>query len=358
MSIRCSGKLRKHCVPRLPRLFRTASAVLILAGIVGSATARAAVVERIVLRVNDQIATALDYESQLADRRQAIRMAEMPEDRRTELMADVGLQVFREIYEDLLLRSRAHQLGLFATEAEVAAAVQSSRDRMGISSDEEMEQALRASGMTLEQLADKMRAGILVQQVVGREIRSKIEIGDEVLRKVYREHEAELTVPEGRRVEEVVIREEQTPSAEDRQQLVADLRREIDAGESFGEVVARWSETGVTTGVIDLGWVERGHLASDLDAALWAMEGGEFSEPIEAGGGTHLLHVTEYREAAVRPFDEVRDALLASERDRRMADAYTQYLRDLEAGAYIQMTLPPEAAGFEGLSLDSTASAQ
>lgn len=331
---------------------------LLLAGTAWSSTVRAEVVNRIVLRINDQIATSLDYESQLADRRQAIRMAEMPEDRRSELMADVGLQVFREVYEDLLLRSRAHQLGLFATEAEVAAAVQSSRDRMGITNDEEMEQALRASGMTLRQLEDKMRAGILVQQVVGREIRSQIEIGDEVLRKVYREREAELTVPEGRRVEEVVIREEQTPSAQDRQQLVADLLREIDGGESFADVIARWSETGVTTGVIDLGWVERGHLAEDLDAALWAMEGGEFSEPIEAGGGTHLLHVTEYREEAVRPFDEVRDALLASERDRRMADAYTQYLRDLEEGAYIQMTLPPEAAGFEGLTLDSTASAQ
>jgi parvulin-like peptidyl-prolyl isomerase len=322
---------------------------------VGSTTAGAEVVDRIVLRINDQIATSLDYEFQLADRRQAIRMAEMPEDRRSELMEEVGLQVFREIYEDLLLRSRAHQLGLFATEAEVAAAVQNSRERMGITTDEEMEQALRASGMTLEQLEDKMRASILVQQVVGREIRSKIEIGDEALRKVYREREEELTVPEGRWVEEVVIREEQTPSAEDRRQLVADLRREIEAGESFAEVVGRWAETGVTSGVVDLGWVERGHLATDLDEALWAMEEGEFTEPIEAGGGTHLLHVVESREAAVRPFDEVRDGLLASERDRRMADAYTKYLRDLEESSFIQMTLPPEAGGFEGLSLDSTA---
>ena len=311
--------------------------------------ASAQVAGSIVLRVNDQIATALDYQNQLLDRLQAIRMAEMPEEQRQELLTDAGPQIFREIYEDLLLRSRAHQLGFFASEAEIDAAVESSKQRMGITNDDDMAKALAASGMTLEQLRRKTRDSMLVQQVVGREVRSKIEIEDDVLRQIYRDRQEELTIPAARLVEEVVVLSEVTPAKADRDAMIADLLATVSEGSPFDDVVAVFAENGETSGVIDLGWVEPGHLASDLDGVVWSLSLGEFSEPVESRGGTHVLRVLEFRDEVIRPFDDVREQILANERDRRMGDAYKEYVRDLEADAYIQMQVPEQAGEFRGL---------
>ncbi len=317
--------------------------------------ASAEVVNGVVLRINDQIATAHDYQNQLTDRRQAIRMAEMPEEQRQQMMADSGQQVYREIYEELLLRSRAKQLGIFATQAEIDNAVAQAKERMGIQTESEMEQALIASGLTLDELRTKMENTLLVQQVVGREIRSKIEIEDDELRKIYRENEAELTIPAARLVEEVVVLEEPTPDLEARRGVIADLMSAIDGGADFADAVDVLAESGVTSGVIDLGWVEPGHLAPELDRAVWDLEVGAFSAPVEARGGSHILRVLEVREETVRPFDEVRDLLLARERDTRMAEAYKDYLREVEANAFIEMQIPPDAAGFRGLGASEEA---
>ena len=187
--------------------------LLLLVGFGSANVASAEVVNGIILRVNDKIATKVDYDKQLAERREAIRMAEMPEDKRSELMAESGTQVFREVYEDLLLRSRADQLGLFATEAEVATAVQQSKDRMGITDDDEMLQALAASGMTLEQLREKMRGGLLVQQVVSREIRSQIVIEEANLPPVLSDpHDVveRVDIAEGLKVADEIFRQPPT----------------------------------------------------------------------------------------------------------------------------------------------------
>jgi len=117
----------------------------------------------------------------------------------------------------------------------------------------------------------------------------------------------------------------------------------------LAEVAAAGAAAGRTSDVIDVGWVEAGHLAPELDEVAWQLAVGETSQPVEGRGGLHILQLEERREARLRPFEEVRELILRQERQRRTAQRYVHYIRELEGRAFIEMNLPPEAAGFTGL---------
>jgi peptidyl-prolyl cis-trans isomerase SurA len=341
---------RRHGRGRLAAL----AALAAVAAVAPAAPAAAAVVDRIVVRVNDEILTLVDYQTAVADRQQAILAAtDVDPATRREALAEMPRQVVRELYEELLLLSRADQLGVEVDVVEVEEAVRAARERMGVEDDADFARALAASGLTVDQVRERMRKNLLVQRVVAREIQAAIEVEDEELRRIYRERQDELVVPAAVRLQEVIVLAETVPDREERlaaaRQVVADLA----AGATLESLAADPAMAGRLSSFIDLGWVEAGDLAPELDAAVWDLAVGEYSEPIDATGGAHVLQVLERREAAVRPYEEVKDLILAAEREQRMAEEYGDYLREVERQSYVVMDLPPEAAGFTGLAGES-----
>jgi parvulin-like peptidyl-prolyl isomerase len=309
--------------------------------------------DRIVLRVNDQIATLADYQRSLTEHQQSVLSATdlAPAERQT-LLAEAPVAVAQNLYEELLILSRSQQLDQELPEAAVDDAVRRTRERMGLASDAELERALAANGLTLEDMRSRLRRNLTIQQVMATEVRERIEIADEVLRKIYREEQERFRVPTGLELRELVVLADSVADRQERQEAAAAIIREIRSGAPFEEVAARGSAAGTTTGVIDLGWVEPGDLDAELEAAVWELEAGQVSEPVDARGGHHVLEVLQRRESHVRPFEEVREALAGRERESRFPTEYAAYLRELEEQAYLVFDLPPAASGFHGFEQD------
>lgn len=322
------------------------------------APARAAEpLNRVVLRVNDQIATLEDYREALAERRQRILSSpQLDEGDREDLLDTVPTDVARTLYEELLMLSRAEQLGVEVPDPAVADAIARMREERGLESEEDMQRALASQGMSLEDLRERIRENMIVQQVMAREVRERIEVPEEELRKIYRETRDEFRVPPALELREVVVLADRIEDDQARAEAARSIVREIEAGASFEEVAARTAEEGTTTEIIDLGWVEEGDLDPSLEEAAWALEAGAVSNPIEARGGHHILQVVERRTASVRPFEQVRDELATREREERFPVEYAEYLRDLEERAYLEFDLPPAARDFRGFGAGDDAS--
>ena len=315
-----------------------------------AAAAQTFLINRIVLRINDRIATLVDFQRQLVDRRQAIMAAQDLDDaRRQELLQNAGRVVLAEMYEELLLLSRADQVGARVTTVELDEAVANMRQRMRLEGDEEFQESLRTAGLTEEALRDRLGKNLLVEEVIHTEIRAKITFEEEELRKVWRENQEAFSVPAAVRLQDIVVlsegRDQATVAATARQ-----VHGEVAGGAAMDEVGRRWAAEGKTTELVDLGWVEQGDLDPALEAAAWKLPVGGTTQPVAGRGGMHLLRVVERREPSVRPFEEVKDAIESRERQRRTAAKYGSYLRELESQAHIAMQIPPEAEGFKGLA--------
>lgn len=327
---------------RLPAA--TLALTFLAAGIAQSA--RADVVDRVVLRVNDRIATLLDYEQRRADMMSQLSEADLPEERRTEVLANLGNRLFRDMLEELLLLSRADQLRIQPTEEEVDRGVQSVRQGFGIESDDEFASALASQGMSLAEFREQVRSQLRMRAVVGREVAAEIKIEEDDLRRAYRADEDQFRLPERFRVRELIVLEDDDHDAEEVQALADAIHQQLEQGRAFEELAAEYSGRGLTSGVVDLGWIEKGELDPELEAAVASLDPGEYSQPVEGRGGLHILNLLEHEPSRLQAFSEVSDQIEAQERRRLYNQKIQEYMRKLEESAYVRAEPPPDAAGF------------
>lgn len=331
-------------------LKRAVSLSLLLLAATGATGLQADVLNRVVLRVNDRIATLHDYQQQRQEamREIASRNDLNAEDRRR-LMAQLPELVFRTMYEELLLQSRADQLGVEVPPQQVDAYILDMRNRMGLKGDEQLEAALAQSGMTLAQLREQVRGNLRLQEVRGREIRPRIQIDEQDMRRYYSANREQFRLPEQLQVREVVVLDSSSLSAEARRALADRIRGEVAAGKPLADAIAEHAAQGTTSNVIDFGWISKGDLDPGLEAAAWPLQAGAISEPVEGRGGLHLLQVTERREARIPPFAEVAEQIQLREQNRLYSQEIPKYLKELEERSLIVANPPAEAAGFRRL---------
>ncbi len=342
---------RPLAAPRL--LAALAMATLVALPVRATDTASPEVANKVVIRVNDRIATLFDYEARRTDMESEILHAELPLAQRRQLAAEIPERAFSDLYQEMLLLSRADQLNVAFTDEEVDAQIQSIRDRNGFDEPGEFEQALAQSGMTLTGFREQLRKNMRIQDVLGREVRSKIEVDDELARRYYKEHPDQFQRPQRLRLQEVVVLADSGLGTDERQALAESLREELVAGRSIAELAEDNKGKGLTSGLIDLGWVASGDLAPELEEAVWKLPAGAVSEPTESRGGTHLVQVEEREEAGLRPFNEIVDEVKNRAGQETYQDKLAEYLEKLEKRAYIELDPPPGAESFRTAAPDA-----
>ena len=305
------------------------------------------VVNEVVLRVNERIATLYDYLARRAEYRNLIlgddRLSPEEQERR---LAEIPRLAMQEIFQKLLLDSRADQLEIFVTEEEIQASLDGARERMGIRSDDELTQALAQAGMTLDQLRAQYETRIRQDKVIGQEVWPNVKVDEDDLRRYYRSHPEEFQIAERVQTREIVVLETVTLDEAARRQLAQDLVKLLRAGDSLEDVAAEYQDHGDTSGVIDLGWVGPGDLDSALEGALWALEVGEFSDPVAGRGGFHILELVDREAEKIRPFSEIKGKLKAREQDRLATEMVQAYMADLARTAHIVERIPLDAVGY------------
>ncbi len=331
---------------------RTVCAVLVLSAFPGAAAVPlfAEDLNAIILRVNDEISTYYDYRERKSARVRAIQESELALEERQQLEADAGKATMREILDEMLLLSRARQLVIEPSKGELDEAMDATRNRMGLTTEDAFAKALRSAGMSLEDFRERTSRSIRVNAVIQREVRAKVEVDDEWLQRTYRERQEEFRVPAKAKVQEIVIPADKL-SGQKAREVAEAMRAAIAGGESMADVVARLGG-GDATGPVDLGWVEEGELAPALEAAVAGLVAGAVSSPVEARGGLHLLQVLERSESTIRPLAEVKEELAAEEQSRLFQEKMRTYLADLEARAYLLENTPPEAVGYREVTRD------
>lgn len=329
-------------VPRLAALLTLLLAALATV----PAAAEAELLNRVVIRVNDRIATLHDYRQRVEEMEQGIIQADAPLAERREALSRLPQQVYRTLLEEQLLLSRADQLGIVFTDEEVDAQLRRMRDNFGFSTDREFEAALSQSGNTLREYREQLRTNMRIQELLAREVRSQLDVDEEQARIYYRDNPEQFTSPQRLRLEELVVLEDAQVDPAERLELARALRAEILAGAAIQDVVAEYAEQGLTSGAIDLGWVVSGDLARELEESVWDLAEGDVSEPVESRGGIHVIRVVEREDAGVRPFNDVADDARRRASQQAFNEAMEGYMEELEESSFVLLDPPPGAEGF------------
>src|ERR1700685_427149 len=199
------------------------------------------VVEEIVARVNNQIITRSEFlHSKDELKKEAAQQDPVNADK---LVAERDKDVLRDLIDQELLLERGKDLGITA-DTEVIKKLDDMRKDMKLDSMEELEKAAQSQGVSFEDFKQNLRNQIITQQVIGKEVGSRLVINKDDEQKFYEEHKKDMEQAETVRLREMLVSTEPKPndSNDVAQRLQAaqakadDLLAQIRKGAKFDDV--------------------------------------------------------------------------------------------------------------------------
>ncbi len=129
-----------------------------------------------------------------------------------------------------------------------------------------------------------------------------------------------------RRAEEIsashILFDAKQHTSDDAKRLAQEARAKIAAGADFNAVAKQISEDpSAADNAGRLGWFTRDRMDATFSKAAFALKTvGEVSEPVQSSFGWHIIRLDDRRATQVRPFDEVRDEIIAGMKRKFMDD--------------------------------------
>lgn len=106
-----------------------------------------------------------------------------------------------------------------------------------------------------------------------------------------------------------------------------EIKTKLDAGGDFAQLAKEFSSDGASANGGDLGWFSDGMMVQPFQDAVFAMEVGSVSEPVETQFGWHLIQLKETRIKSAPTLDELREEL-AGEIEQAAVEAHIKAITD------------------------------
>jgi peptidyl-prolyl cis-trans isomerase C len=167
---------------------------------------------------------------------------------------------------------------------------------------------------TRRQWKESLHQRLLIEKVINRVSQLTTPIDEPTLRKYYKKHRSDFTLPEQVRVRQIVVK--------DRQEAEGLLRR-VKRGDSFEELARRHSIGPEAEMGGDLGFFGRGDMPEEFDV-VFSLKVGETSNVVQSPYGYHIFQVVARRGQTQSSFDEVKEQvrkmMMREEEDKSFHD--------------------------------------
>lgn len=278
------------------------------------------------------------------------------------------LNILDELINSQILLDRAQKMNLIASDEEVEDQFTQSKAPY---TEEEFQQKLKASGLTINDLKSDIRRQLSIEKVLNREVVAKISITNQDITDFYNEHRSEFNVAEPQyHIAEIVITPHPDPTIHNRKNSKATNEAEagrkaamlidkLDAGANFTQLAMDYSEDPSASTGGDIGFIPESSLnRSDpaLKKAVLSLKPGQFTQPIRTkDGGYTILKLIAKEPAGDRKLSDpqVQQAIRNALRTRKEQLLRSAYLIEARDEAHVTNYLAREILESAGKLPDS-----
>jgi peptidyl-prolyl cis-trans isomerase SurA len=300
----------------------------------------AEIVERSVAVVNDEIIFLSELEEYGKMYFEEIRRKAPPGERQ-EKLTRARRDALDQLIENKLLDQEIKKRKVEVSEKDVDAAMEEilKQNRITI---EEMKMALAKQGMTLTAYRERLRENIGRMRLISREIKSKIVIHDEEVRRIYRERMPEYMIPLEVQLQQIFFAVPRNP-APDRiaavEKQAGEVLQQAREGRDFAELAKKYSQSPEGKEGGGLGFFKSKELMPELEEASFSLKAGEISPLVRTAEGFHILRVVARRGGEPKSYAEVqgkiREEMMQAESEKK----FQEWLKVLKSKAYIETKL-------------------
>lgn len=324
------------------KAYKTGFAV-ILAVLLISVPAAAAVADRIVAVVNGEVITLSELHRAFAPYAAHIEANYKGPDKEAFLKQNQAAFLQRMI-DQMLIEQEAKKPGAgiaAVKDEEVMAVVKDMLAKNRLTMQAYLKK-LAEEGNTLESSKQEIRGQMLRMRLLRREVQSRILVTDEEIGEYYDKHREDYEGREAVHIRQIFlpVPEGADSGARDRVRAEANqLRERILKGERFEVMAARYSRGPAAAEGGDIGFVERGIMMPEVEKTAFSLPVGEVSEVLETEAGFLLLVVVDKKGAGLKPLPVVRDEIKAKIEDEKVNKKYDEWMAELRKKSFIDIRL-------------------
>ncbi|MCP4448423.1 MAG: hypothetical protein GY811_24235 [Myxococcales bacterium] len=301
----------------------------------------AMVIDRVVATVNDEIILRSELMMRVAPL--AFELSKITDLReRARRQSKLTSQVLSEMINETLVTQAASTAKLSVGAKEVEAAI-SDLKRQNKLDDEQLKEALRMQGYSMSSYRKDVRSQIVRMRAVNTLVRPKVSITDDDVRAKYDSNARRSALVSEVHLQHILV---ELPTDHDGAQKkaardkAADIIARAREGEEFAKLAEEFSDDPATknTGG-DLGWIERGTIATEWEVIVFAMAKGETRGPVSGPRGLHVFHVSELKDSKQDEYETVKEKL-RNELYRAELDKQTRlWVDELRKKAHFEIKL-------------------
>jgi parvulin-like peptidyl-prolyl isomerase len=262
---------------------------------------------------------------------------------------DTKLRTAREktlqgLVDSYVLGDKAADLGVVITDDALRGYVEEIKKQNNFTSDADFERALKGSlGVGLQAYLVRSRQDLLKQEVLRREVYSRVAVDEQELLAYYQEHRSEYQLPGRFRIRELILSRGNSPEEQkEADDTLGKIQGALKEGTPFEDLVAKYSNAPSRSTGGDLGWLAKGVLRPDLEETVLALKPGLVSAPVKTEKDISLMQLTESQLDNVKPFAEVRASIMQKLQEPKAQNAIETYIQGLRIRANIRYMVPRE----------------
>lgn len=271
------------------------------------------------------------------------RGAKIPAER----LARIEQNILKRLIEKELVRQAVEKAGVKVEEAEIDSAYDEYKKRF--QTDEQFENYLKHGRVTVESIKARIAEKRALEKLI--ESKGNMTVTEEEAKDFYAKNERFYLDKAGVKASHILVKlpEKATPEQEKAAlDKIKAIEAELKSGKSFEDVATRMSEGPSAPKGGDLGFFGAGQMVKPFEEKAFAMKVGEVSGPVRTRFGFHIIKVVDKREERKKPFEEVKDQIEQSLKNKKFFQERRALLETLEKEAKIEKFIaepPPAAAG-------------
>jgi peptidyl-prolyl cis-trans isomerase SurA len=312
---------------------RLSSFILVSLLCLPTASHAAVLLDRVVAVVNQDVITWSElYKAMESDASPQVK--ELQEDERRKIYKQNEASFLESLIDVRLQLQEAKSVGITVGEEEIGDAIENIKKKYSMT-DDMFKESLQKEGFSLEDYKKRLRDQIMISKIVNQQVRSKILVSDEEVKKFMRDS-AENS--DGYRISQIFLTKPQ--HQEDRKKVeekAAEILTKIHQGENFRDLARTYSEDPSASDGGDLGFIKKDQLLKEFAEAIAPLKVGEVSAPFWTERGLHIIKLDEKRDTKNQ--SELKDEAEKELTTKFFSQRYHAWVKSLREKAFIEIRL-------------------
>jgi len=296
------------------------------------------VIEEIIAQVNDRIIVLSEYRTSLNALRQDLTQQQLPAAEFETQFRERSKDILRELIDQQLLAQKASELGI-DVEGQVIRRLDEIRQQMNLPSMEALEQAANTQGLNYEDFKQNLRDNFLTQQVINREVGSRVLVAPSEISAYYEEHKQELERKDGFSIQLILVSTDGKPEEElpALRQKAEEALEKVRKGENFADLARQYSDDATKENGGNAGFFEKGMMAPEIESVVDGLERNGISDIIQTRFGHMIVKLLERSAAGIPPMSEVEGRIHEQLYLQKVQPALRVYLTTLRQESFISV---------------------